>query len=78
MQLQLDPSSGQVAWVVVKDLMKARTYTIKANKYILCAGAVLTVEILVNSGFNSHNLPALVSTTGFKYSHRCLRFPLTS
>jgi pyranose oxidase len=61
LKLQLDTATGKVAWVIVKDLMKDSTYAIQANKYILCAGAVLTVGILANSGFDSKILPALVS-----------------
>lgn len=60
LKVQLDTATGQVAWVVVKDLMKDRTYAIKAKKYVICAGAVLTPGILVNSGLDAQ-LPALVS-----------------
>lgn len=61
-RLQLDPATGQVACAEIKDLSKGRTYTIKAKKYVICAGAILTPGILVNSGLNTQ-LPALVSTT---------------
>jgi choline dehydrogenase-like flavoprotein len=37
-----------------------KTYAIKAKKYVVCAGAVLTPGILVNSGLDKQ-LPALVS-----------------
>jgi hypothetical protein len=37
-----------------------KTYAIKAKKYVICAGAVLTPGILVNSGLDTQ-LPALVS-----------------
>lgn len=60
-RLQLDDQTGQVAWVVLKDLLSGEDYYLMANKYVICAGAVLTPGILVNSGFNIGSLPALVS-----------------
>jgi pyranose oxidase len=59
-KLQLDTATGQVAWAVVSDLLNDKTYAIKAKKYVVCAGAVLTPGILVNSGLDKQ-LPALVS-----------------
>ncbi|KAH6988139.1 hypothetical protein BKA56DRAFT_578416 [Ilyonectria sp. MPI-CAGE-AT-0026] len=58
-KLQLDDNDGQVAWAVVKDLMSNEKYKIKAKKYVICAGAVLTPGILFNSGFTTDELPAL-------------------
>ena len=34
-----------------------------AEKYVICAGAVLTPGILYNSGISTAELPALVSST---------------
>jgi pyranose oxidase len=59
-KLQLDSQTGQVAWAVVKDLLGDESYYIMANKYVICAGAVLTPGILANSGFDKGSLPALV------------------
>jgi pyranose oxidase len=59
-KLQLDTATGQVAWAVVSDLLNDRAYAIKAKKYVVCAGAVLTPGILVNSGLDAQ-LPAPVS-----------------
>ncbi|KAK5118592.1 hypothetical protein LTR85_008057 [Meristemomyces frigidus] len=58
-QVQIDPVTGQVAWLVVKDTMQDRTYAIRASKYVICAGAVLTPGILFNSGLGQETLPAL-------------------
>lgn len=58
-KLQLDDQTGHVAWALVKDLMKDQKYFIRAKKYVVCAGAVLTPGILFNSGL-ADQLPALV------------------
>ncbi|KPM39261.1 Pyranose 2-oxidase [Neonectria ditissima] len=58
LQLQLDSADNQVAWALVKDLMADKKYYIKAKKYVVCAGAILTPGILFNSGLKEH-LPAL-------------------
>lgn len=60
LKLQLNEQTGQVAWALVKDLMQDKKYYIKAKKYVVCAGAILTPGILFNSGLKD-NLPALVS-----------------
>lgn len=59
-RLQLDDRNEQVAWALVKDLMQDTKYYIRAKKYIVCAGAVLTPGILFNSDL-ADKLPALVS-----------------
>lgn len=38
-----------IEYVVVWDLLEKTDYSIKANIYIICAGAVLTPQILYNS-----------------------------
>lgn len=58
--IQLDNLTDQVAWVEVEDLLRNKVYAIKANKYVVCAGAILTTGILVRSGFDTR-LKALVS-----------------
>ncbi|KAK7424643.1 hypothetical protein QQZ08_008526 [Neonectria magnoliae] len=59
LQLQLDSTDNQVAWALVKDIMDDRKYYIKAKKYVICAGAVLTPGILFASNFTKDLLPAL-------------------
>ncbi|KAF5008239.1 hypothetical protein FDECE_5475 [Fusarium decemcellulare] len=56
-KLQLN-EQGQIAWVVVKYLPKDAEFCIRAKKYVICTGAVLTPGILFKSGF-SDRLPAL-------------------
>ncbi|KAH6889472.1 hypothetical protein B0T10DRAFT_404819 [Thelonectria olida] len=50
---------GKIQGALLEDLMNARKYLVKANKYVICAGAVLTPGILYNSGFRRDTLPAL-------------------
>ncbi|KAK7398015.1 hypothetical protein QQX98_012623 [Neonectria punicea] len=59
LELQLDSTDNQVAWALVKDILEDRKYYIKANKYVICAGAVLTPGILFASNFTKDLLPAL-------------------
>lgn len=63
-RLRLDTTTKQVAWVEVHDLLSEKKYKIKANKYVVCAGAVLTTGILVQSGLDIE-LEALVGTASF-------------
>jgi len=51
---------GKIEWAPVKNLQENREYRIKAGKYIVCAGTVLTPGILFNSGFRDPEFPALV------------------
>lgn len=67
LKLQLDSADNQVAWALVKDLMSDKKYYIKAKKYVICAGAILTPGILFNSGLKE-NLPALVSFSTARHS----------
>lgn len=64
--LALGPTK-QVEMAVVRDILTDKQYYIKAKKYIICAGAVLTPGILFNSSeFGNYDLadslPALVSS----------------
>ena len=61
LKLEIDTATKQVAWVEVLDLLRNKKYRIKAKKYVVCAGAVLTTGILVQSGLDTE-LKALVST----------------
>ncbi|KAI9737862.1 MAG: hypothetical protein M1834_009232 [Cirrosporium novae-zelandiae] len=58
-KLQLDDETGQIAWALVKDLLKDEKYYIMAKKYVVCTGAILTPGVLFNSGFTAQTLPAL-------------------
>ncbi|KAF4845426.1 Pyranose 2-oxidase [Colletotrichum siamense] len=51
-------ASGQVELALVKDLLGEEEYYIQANKFIMCAGAILTPGILWNSGLQE-TVPAL-------------------
>lgn len=54
------PGYGDVEGALCKDLKTNREFLVKAKKYIVCAGAILTPGILFNSGWNSDfQLPAL-------------------
>lgn len=65
--LALGPDN-QVEMVKVKDILTKEIYYIKAKKYVICAGAVLTPGILSNPPTKEGNfalgdtLPALVSS----------------
>ncbi|KAF9875178.1 hypothetical protein CkaCkLH20_07444 [Colletotrichum karsti] len=58
-RLEMDPVTRQVELAQVEDLLENRKYGIKANKYVICAGAVLTAGILWNSGGLRETIPAL-------------------
>jgi pyranose oxidase len=55
-----DPNTGNVMGAVVVDLRTKKRKFVTAERYVVCAGAVLTTQILTKSGFKEH-LPALVS-----------------
>lgn len=65
--MKLDVAEGKVKSIMVKDLLNdpSRPFRIVAKKYVICAGAVLTLGILYESGFRtesgagSHHLPAM-------------------
>ncbi|KAJ4252325.1 hypothetical protein NW762_010923 [Fusarium torreyae] len=57
-KLELD-SHGQIAFAIVKDLVKNKTYRVKAKKYVVCAGAVLTPGILSRTPELKERLPKL-------------------
>ena len=48
--------NGTVQGVIVRDLLNKTDYTIKANIYIIAAGAVLTPQILCASGIKPRAL----------------------
>lgn len=58
-QLLRDPATGLITGAYVQNLRNKQYYIIEAERYVIAAGAVLTPQILVKSGFESH-LPALV------------------
>ncbi|KAL2884122.1 hypothetical protein SGCOL_000059 [Colletotrichum sp. CLE4] len=58
-RLIVNQASGQVEAAEVENLLGAEKYLIRAKKYIICAGAVLTPGILWNSGGLKDTLPAL-------------------
>jgi len=55
-----NPSNGEIEGAIIKDLRDDKSYIVRAKRYVLAAGAVLTPQILANSDFEDH-LPALVS-----------------
>ncbi|KAL8349024.1 hypothetical protein RB598_002013 [Gaeumannomyces tritici] len=65
--MKLELAKGEVTKMAVKDILHdpSGTFEIKAKKYVICAGAVLTVGILHQSGFctelktDRHHLPAM-------------------
>ncbi|KAF5612475.1 pyranose 2-oxidase [Fusarium subglutinans] len=60
-RLEVD-AQGQIQFAVIDDLENNKEYYIKAKKYVICAGAVLTPGILYKSGLKG-KLPALTHTT---------------
>ncbi|KUI55651.1 Pyranose 2-oxidase [Cytospora mali] len=50
---------GQILGAFVKNILTNKSYIIRARKYVVCAGAVLTPGILFNSDFTTVDLPAL-------------------
>ncbi|KAG9765646.1 hypothetical protein KCU73_g333, partial [Aureobasidium melanogenum] len=53
-----DPESGEIRGAEVHDLRNNQKKFIEAKFYVICAGAVLTPQLLFNSKFEGH-LPAL-------------------
>jgi pyranose oxidase len=51
-----DERRDTIAYAEVEDLMEWRTIHFHANVYIICAGTVLTPQILFNSGIRPHAL----------------------
>ncbi|KAF5636765.1 pyranose 2-oxidase [Fusarium tjaetaba] len=56
-RLEVD-AQGQIHWAVINDLENNKEYRIKAKKYVICAGVVLTPGILYKSGLQG-KLPML-------------------
>lgn len=62
-RLRIAPASGQVIAAEVRNLLTNETILVKARKYVICGGAVLTAGILYNSGIGPDmGWPALVMT----------------
>lgn len=60
-KLEMNSTTGEVDGALLKDLLADRNVLVRAKKYVICAGAVLTPGILFNSGFGRDNgYPALV------------------
>ncbi|KAI1341795.1 pyranose 2-oxidase [Xylariaceae sp. FL0016] len=58
--LRVDPTTGQVIEAKIKDLLTDEDVIVKAKKYVICAGAVLTAGILFASGIRPETgYPAL-------------------
>lgn len=70
------PEYGVVLGALCKDLKTNKTFLVRARKYVLCAGAVLTPGIMFNSGWNSSpgQLPALVRDLPSSALHSILWF----
>ena len=49
LKIVLDRTNTEVAYVQVKDILLKKTYAIRAEKYVIAAGATLTAGILFNS-----------------------------
>lgn len=63
--IQLGRENGgkrKVVAALVKDILTGKRSVIRAKKYVICAGAVLTPGLLFNSQFTTKELPALVSS----------------
>ncbi|KAJ5014733.1 Pyranose 2-oxidase [Colletotrichum sp. SAR 10_99] len=58
----LDDSTSKVRLAQVENLIDNEKYMIKANKFVVCAGAVLTPGILHNSRGTEENSPRLSET----------------
>ena len=59
-RLLIDAASGEIMGAELTELRTNKRFIAKAKKYVICAGAVLTVGILFNSGIRETAYPALV------------------
>ena len=50
-KLEIDSTKRQVCGALLKNLLTGEAVLVRAKKYVICAGAVLTPGILFNSGF---------------------------
>lgn len=74
-RLQIDPTSRQVQAAELKNLQTGEVSFVRAKKYVVCAGAVLTAGILFNSQIRPDTgYQALVHSTDLRAAHH-LRFP---
>ena len=61
-RLLRDPENGEIEGVIVKDLRSEIKHLVTAKRYVICAGAILTPQILSASDFERDH-PALVRIT---------------
>lgn len=71
MKLVRSSDTRNIQYAVVRDLLKDECYKIEAERYVVCAGAVLTPGLLFNSGFKQDELPALVRLQPPKSARYC-------
>ncbi|KAI1736430.1 hypothetical protein F4680DRAFT_469082 [Xylaria scruposa] len=51
--LQINPQSGKVECAIIIDLLHNKEYVVRANRYVICGGAVLTAGIVAKSVLES-------------------------
>ncbi|KAI0192342.1 hypothetical protein EV127DRAFT_362889 [Xylaria flabelliformis] len=51
--LQIDPETGKVECAIIIDLLHNKEYVVRANRYVICGGAVLTAGIVAKSVLTS-------------------------
>ncbi|KAI0452935.1 hypothetical protein F5B21DRAFT_505842 [Xylaria acuta] len=51
--LQINPETGRIECAIIVDLVHNKEYVVKANKYAICGGAVLTAGIIAKSALKS-------------------------
>ena len=55
-KLDIGKSGNQIEFAIVKDLMAGKVYHIHAKLFVVAAGAILTPQILFNSGIRPQAL----------------------
>lgn len=68
LRLVVNPSKRDIGFAVVKDILLKKTYAIRANKYVVAAGATLTPGILFNSDLTFPALVCIISWLNHEYS----------
>lgn len=66
LQVYRDPDSGGIKGAEVRNLRNNQKTFIEAKIYVICAGAILTPQLLFNSEFRGH-LPALVLSSTSRF-----------
>ncbi|KAI0543332.1 hypothetical protein F4679DRAFT_577706 [Xylaria curta] len=51
--LQINPETGKVEGAIIVDLLHNKKYVVRANRYVICGGAVLTAGIVAKSVLKS-------------------------